>query len=559
MRRSRRTRLTLCAVLGTAFVAAFAGSASAGEAKAAEKPAKVAARKCIDEERQVPGQGLSCRVSKGLWKVRLRDGSAVLTHGADASGSTVLAAVPRNPVCPTANPAGDYYQVAIVAWPSDVVPTETDASLRARIQAINGSLYEEAVESGSPNGADYVFACDGVGQIRVDRVALPRPASQTTFSTILSDLRAKGYEKTNEKYVVWYDASASYCGQGTIYEDETDAGTNPNNQGPDYGVSYDCNALMHEHGHNVGAVQYSSPFSSGSGGHCWQESDVMCYADGGDRAQPLVFTCTDRQHYDCKHDDYFDAKIGAGEGGGAGSYLDTSWNIGECYVRWIVNYACSSSPPETTIHSGPAGIVQSRVASFAFSASETGVSFECKLDLGVAGPCSSPQTYSNLAFGQHTVSIRARNSGGVVDPTPATRTWSVTPARQGGSLSCSASSPRMSVAAPIAQGLEPSGYVVTRTDFYRSDGTSSTLVYSAPWLVGVAAGGATVPTWYDYATGAVSGVQLSEAPGGSYWFALQLVVWYDLAGQPVTADYTPASAGGGTQTSGGLPFCYWPS
>ena len=163
MRRRRRTRLTLYAVLGAALAAAFAGSASAVASKAAEKPARIAAKKCIDGERPVRGQGPSCRVSKSLWKVKLRDGSAVLTHGGDAGGTTVLAATPRSPLCPTANPAGDYYQVAIVAWPSDVTPNETDVSLRARIQAINGSLYEEAVESGSPSGADYVFACDGVG------------------------------------------------------------------------------------------------------------------------------------------------------------------------------------------------------------------------------------------------------------------------------------------------------------------------------------------------------------------------------------------------------------
>ena len=119
----------------------------------------------------------------------------------------------------------------------------------------------------------------------------------------------------------------------------------------------------------------------------------------------------------------------------------------------------------------------------------------------------------------------------------------------------------MTVAVPIVYGLEPSGYVVTRTDFYRSDdGTSSTLAYSGPLLVGVAASGATVQTWYDYSTGAVTnGVQLGEAAGGGYWFALQLVIWYDLAGQPVTFDYVPASAGSGTQVSGSLPFCYWPS
>jgi hypothetical protein len=283
--------------------------------------------------------------------VKLREGRSILTHGPDfappAAPDTAAAASPRPPLCTDRNPSGSYHQVAIVAWPSDRTPNETTSSLRSRIDAVNGLLHQQAVESGSPNGADYVFACDATGQVRVDRVALPTRAGKADFSTIISDLQALGYNKTNEKYVVWYDdrTGISWCGEGSITGDERDTAANVNNRGPDFGISYDCNAIMHEHGHNVGAVQYNSPFSTGDGSHCWQEYDVMCYSDGGDRFPgSLTYSCTDFSHYDCQHNDYFDAKIGAGEGVGAGSYLDTKWNIGECYVRWIVNYACASPP-----------------------------------------------------------------------------------------------------------------------------------------------------------------------------------------------------------------------
>jgi hypothetical protein len=112
----------------------------------------------------------------------------------------------------------------------------------------------------------------------------------------------------------------------------------------------------------LGAVQYDAPFSTGSGLHCWQESDVMCYADGGNEYPgSLEYDCGDREHFDCAHNDYFDAAIGLGQGGGPGSYLDTHWNLGGCYDRFIVNYACPGTvPPQigyaaTVLADAPAG------------------------------------------------------------------------------------------------------------------------------------------------------------------------------------------------------------
>lgn len=43
--------------------------------------------------------------------------------------------------------------------------------------------------------------------------------------------------------------------------------------------------------------------------------------------------------------------------------------------------------------------------SFSFSSDEPGATFTCALDSGAAAACSSPQAYSNLSPGQHTVTI----------------------------------------------------------------------------------------------------------------------------------------------------------
>ena len=84
-----------------------------------------------------------------------------------------------------------------------------------------------------------------------------------------------------------------------------------------------------------------------------------------------------------------------------------------------------TTPPGTSITSGPAARTTSTSASFTFSASEAGSSFECKLDGGSWAACASPKTYLNLAVGSHQFSARAIDIAKNVDATPATLGWTV--------------------------------------------------------------------------------------------------------------------------------------
>ena len=84
-----------------------------------------------------------------------------------------------------------------------------------------------------------------------------------------------------------------------------------------------------------------------------------------------------------------------------------------------------TTPPDTTIDSGPSGTVQSSSASFSFSSSESGSNFECRLDSGSWGACTSPKEYTGLSNGSHTFEVRATDSAGNTDSTPASRTWTV--------------------------------------------------------------------------------------------------------------------------------------
>jgi hypothetical protein len=84
-----------------------------------------------------------------------------------------------------------------------------------------------------------------------------------------------------------------------------------------------------------------------------------------------------------------------------------------------------STPPQTTITDGPSGTVPSLDASFSFTADESGSGFACSLDGAPFAACRPPQPYSTLARGDHLFAVRAIDPAGSVDPTPATRSWTV--------------------------------------------------------------------------------------------------------------------------------------
>ena len=81
-------------------------------------------------------------------------------------------------------------------------------------------------------------------------------------------------------------------------------------------------------------------------------------------------------------------------------------------------------PPDTALTLTPPNPSPAAV-SFSFSASEGGCSFQCQLDSGGWSPCSSPVSYPALASGLHTFRVRAVDSVGNTDASPAQYTWTV--------------------------------------------------------------------------------------------------------------------------------------
>jgi hypothetical protein len=80
-------------------------------------------------------------------------------------------------------------------------------------------------------------------------------------------------------------------------------------------------------------------------------------------------------------------------------------------------------PPDTVISKGPKPKTRKKKATFEFTSSET-ATFECSVDDAAFAICASPFTVT-LGKGKHSFSVRAVDTGGNADQTPATDDWKV--------------------------------------------------------------------------------------------------------------------------------------
>ena len=117
-----------------------------------------------------------------------------------------------------------------------------------------------------------------------------RQFAGSAFSTVKKEVD-RYFTNPNQKYVVWLDAAyTKACGQGNLYQDTRRTAANYNNNGRTLSVVYKAypndaltggfcrgRVLLHEMGHNMGAVQSVAPHAF-DGAHCNDSNeDVMCY------------------------------------------------------------------------------------------------------------------------------------------------------------------------------------------------------------------------------------------------------------------------------------------
>ncbi|MET9225208.1 ricin-type beta-trefoil lectin domain protein [Lentzea sp. NPDC003310] len=161
---------------------------------------------------------------------------------------------------------------------------------------------------------------------KVDNVVVPQSAMSSP-SAVADQLAARGYNRTDRKYLFWHDSGGCGVAWGAPGDDRPGA-DNGYNSGPSYAaVGTGCwtwQASAHELLHTLGAVQRSAPNSTAFG-HCWDDEDIMCYDDGGIPNPPggLVKVCpgAPENQIDCGGNDYFHTNPAAG------SYLATHWNV----------------------------------------------------------------------------------------------------------------------------------------------------------------------------------------------------------------------------------------
>jgi hypothetical protein len=82
--------------------------------------------------------------------------------------------------------------------------------------------------------------------------------------------------------------------------------------------------------------------------------------------------------------------------------------------------------PDTAITTAPPSNTASTAAVVAFDSPQRRATFECSFDSAAFARCTSPARFTALRSGKHRVAVRAVLNG-LVDKTPATAIWTVTP------------------------------------------------------------------------------------------------------------------------------------
>ncbi len=104
---------------------------------------------------------------------------------------------------------------------------------------------------------------------------------------------------------------------------------------------------------------------------------------------------------------------------------DAAGNTGFFTNRFQLQITTDTTAPNTVIDSGPRKRTAKRTATFTFSSTEPGSTFECKRDNQSWIACISPRKLRGLSRGVHEFRVRATDAAGNVDGSPATRRWRV--------------------------------------------------------------------------------------------------------------------------------------
>jgi hypothetical protein len=112
------------------------------------------------------------------------------------------------------------------------------------------------------------------------------------------------------------------------------------------------------------------------------------------------------------------------------------------------DWTIDTKAPNTTITSSPPTLTNNPRATFSFASTEAGSTFECSVDSGVFASCTSPWTSDPLVDGKHSFQVRATDSAGNMDKSPAkAKPWTVDTTPPSTSITATPANPTTSTSA----------------------------------------------------------------------------------------------------------------
>lgn len=328
--------IVLGALLAGGSLASLPGDAPVAAAAACGDGARYAVdlpSACAHEDEPPPGVDPSVPVTTSELRDREGAGPTAYAVAQDLGVAAPTSVAASSPLVPCDGDGTSGYRIQAM-YVVEAGTTNRFAALQSSFQlwaaGVDDVMNRSAALTGGVRHLRYVTEPGSGGCVaKVLNVTVPSGAL-TSFNATISAVQALGYTDPTRKYLMWTDAT-SQCGIATLYPGDGAGQDNPNNGFyPQYArIDSGCwgfgdgatqhSVEAHELMHMLGGVQNTAPHSTHAG-HCWDESDTMCYADGGNHAMVQVCTPEHEYFYDCNSDDYFTTYADPG------SYLDGHWD-----------------------------------------------------------------------------------------------------------------------------------------------------------------------------------------------------------------------------------------
>lgn len=275
-------------------------------------------------------------------------------------GPSTMAAPGMNPRCYGNGSSGKRVQL-IYAFPEGKPyrPEAVNAIRYTYAKNMEGTVRSESKATGKEIGIRFIMdsstACVGGTAVDVKSVMLSAgtgTVNGSQFGRIADELADKGYNRSDRKYVVFWDGNGAACGIGTLlplddepspanlhngYPGQGAVGALALNMAQVYAPCWGGHTEIHELFHTLGAVQFSSPRSNELG-HCIDEPDILCYSEGGISTR-IECPGVAYELLDCNKNDYFNTNPPSS------SYLFTHWNTANS--RFLGDFPATDAMPVT--------------------------------------------------------------------------------------------------------------------------------------------------------------------------------------------------------------------